>query len=1452
MCYRMDMKCIRFPFVATILFATPFVSAAELSAFHPTSETALAQAHDLLTKRFLGPEGLLFDYLGDLPTPKDCAEARPNAMGWWSPIENGPMFTGPYLSALCEKARRSRAETDRATCRKMAAGLLRAASVSSVKGMIVRGFATDGAAHYPLGSEDQTLPWFFGLHAYAQSGIPSPAERAHVVAKMEEVADALQALDWKCPCDGRFTGESRGNFKHGLAFRAAAHYLYILRAMADVTGSSVWLDRYVKACEEQHADSGLTRLEICGKGYVTDLGKFPVEPDGLWIYVCAQGCLKALATLDGDARRQAAFRAGLKVNADRARAFFDRAAKFDNSTEVPFRYANWRTGYTWRDQPTQKIADAVSSTANKKILGTRKWFERSHMTTPLSACAIVAYARDEDDRAAIAQVLRHYDYATLNISEFYLAEVAWYALPDPVRRPSGAVAALRADFTAEKPPMEAALRTFNKWIGDNLSKEGFTRDFAAMGEAEIATADIDDDAMMGHHPQFGGLLLSPAWMEVYRHALKEAGKNGVRMIMHNCPGWSACGGPWIKPEDSMKVVVTSAKEVAPGTAAGVLPQPATRHGFYRDLAVKAFPVDAVPAVVSGAGPWKLPFATNAAAPAVFEMTFARPFTPRAVAVQFVQNTYNCEGTVEGAAADGTWRELATFCYHTHFANAAKLIPLAVTAPLARVRFVFRANAVPEWQGAKPKDIDVQEVTFSTVHRVAEADAKSSAVAPFAYHPPADPVLRGLARDETIDVPVRPAADGTLAWTAPARTDGRTWCVLRLGYTTSGVKCGPATVRGLECDKLSPRGVELHWPHMPAKLLEPPEAKGVVDTLYVDSWEAGGQNWTEDFPDQFRRRRGYDFMPYLPVMAGYLMDDALTTSKVLFDIQRTVDDLICENFYRHYTDVCHAHGVRFGAQAYGGPFDNLRALPLSDEPQGEFWLGGKEYRITPRLAASAAHVAGLPVASAESFTTESAPGRWQITPAELREYAEWAWVEGINRIVYHCYVQQPVEAKPGLSLGRHGTQLNRHTTWWPEMKWWSRYVRRAQTLLSAGVPDTDILVVQSEDKPQSGRAHPEVLAAGFTYDLCSPITFRDMLQTPQGTGLAAGAKYPVVFLEEGYYALATLAHVQALRRAGAQIAGPRPVGTPTLSDNPAAWRRLVDELWPTPAAAVTDPLAALRKFDRQPAVASAMPLASIRRRLGDGSSAFLVLNTGDKPFQGAVTFAATGRGEVWNAVDGSVTPFDGTLALPPRRAAFVVFDATVAKTDAVAPAQAAEKELDLSTGWTIVSFAGNAAPRAPVAMPRLTSWSASADEALKHFSGRAVYERTVTGVTGERIVLDLGDVRDVANVFVDGAFVKCLWDKPYRVELPAACRTGKPFTLRVEVVNTWPNRLIGDAVLRAKGVSDGPIDRGWPKWVLDGKTESGTGLTTWSNFDYAWKATDALRPAGLLGPVKLLY
>ena len=395
-------------------------------------EVAVEQAYTEMWGRFVSTRGIVYDYVGELPTPKDCAEGRPNAIGWWSPIENGPMFTGPFLQAMVRRAKRTGLGEDVARCRRLAEGLLLCSEVGDTPGMIVRGVGSDGRCHYPLGSTDQTVPWFFGLDAYLRSGLPDPAFRARIVAKMAEVGEAIEKVGWQIPSDGAFKKEYRGDL-HGdfLPFRGSTHFLLVLRALADATGREKWKDAYRRARDEKYPGGyAETRLDVCAYGYRFDKEKakkpFEMEPIQYWIYVCAQGCLAELAAREEDPAIAARYRAGLVRGADGAHGYMAGCKAYRNDRERPFRYANWRDGYQWREQPTQKIAEEVASSPKKEVLGERKWLEHRLVTAPLAAAAICAYAGKYGDE--IRQTLAHYDYSTPAISTIFYGLIAWESL----------------------------------------------------------------------------------------------------------------------------------------------------------------------------------------------------------------------------------------------------------------------------------------------------------------------------------------------------------------------------------------------------------------------------------------------------------------------------------------------------------------------------------------------------------------------------------------------------------------------------------------------------------------------------------------------------------------------------------------------------------------------------------------------------------------------------------------------------------------------------------------------------------------------------------------------------------------------------------------------------------------------------------------------------------------
>ena len=408
----------------------PQVLASDAAPFHATVADAIQQAHGELWADRVDSHGIIRDFVGDLPTPEDCSLGKPNAIGWWSPIEDGPMFTGIYLPAACERARRSGDEADRAKARRLAQGLIKCASVSDVPGFIARGIGTDGRCHYPLGSDDQTHPWFLGLHAYCMSDIPTTAERREIIAKMREVADVLETTGWRCPADGAFKGGYRGSYR-GHLFRDAVRYLHLLKVMHEVTQDSVWQDRYEKARAERPTSSEETRVQICAEGYARDREAIQhIDDHQQWIYVGSQAALAALVAMEKDDAIRAQYRIGLVANAKASLKALEVHREFDNHDTKVFGHADWRSVFTtWFPQPTQAEAERLSRISDKTRRGERKSYEQRLMQNPLAAAAIAALAGESGNREAIEHTILHYDYSKVHMSTFLFAECAWYALP---------------------------------------------------------------------------------------------------------------------------------------------------------------------------------------------------------------------------------------------------------------------------------------------------------------------------------------------------------------------------------------------------------------------------------------------------------------------------------------------------------------------------------------------------------------------------------------------------------------------------------------------------------------------------------------------------------------------------------------------------------------------------------------------------------------------------------------------------------------------------------------------------------------------------------------------------------------------------------------------------------------------------------------------------------------
>ncbi|OHB85412.1 MAG: hypothetical protein A2V98_12725 [Planctomycetes bacterium RBG_16_64_12] len=470
---------------------------------------------------------------------------------------------------------------------------------------------------------------------------------------------------------------------------------------------------------------------------------------------------------------------------------------------------------------------------------------------------------------------------------------------------------------------------------------------------------------------------------------------------------------------------------------------------------------------------------------------------------------------------------------------------------------------PETVAEYYRDVAVLAFPSPGDHRIENIQAKAGYQ--LGYAGPASqtelPAEMVIDRDRITDLTSRMDPHGHLTWDAPP---GR-WTLLRFGHTSTGVENAPAPAsgRGLECDKLSKEGVEANFNGMMARLIADvgPEAGKALVATHVDSWENGSQNWTARMREEFQSRRGYDLLPFLPVMTGRVVGSLEISERFLWDLRRTISELVVENYAGHLRDLAHEHGLRFTIEAYGGPCDHLPYAGHCDEPMGEFWVGGGAMNTCKGMA-SAAHVYGKAIVGAESFTAADQE-RWRDHPATIKALGDQAFCEGINRFVFHRYAMQPwLDRRPGMTMGPWGVHYERTQTWWELTPDWHRYLARCQFLLRQGRFVADICYLEPEDSPQGFHDHPR---QGYAWDQCNPEVVLSQMAVRSGRlVLPDGMSYRLLVLSDvRAMTPALLGKIKDLVEAGATVVGPRPLRSPSLSGYPTCdeeVRRLADELW----------------------------------------------------------------------------------------------------------------------------------------------------------------------------------------------------------------------------------------------------------------------------------------------------
>jgi len=748
-----------------------------------------------------------------------------------------------------------------------------------------------------------------------------------------------------------------------------------------------------------------------------------------------------------------------------------------------------------------------------------------------------------------------------------------------------------------------------------------------------------------------------------------------------------------------------------------------------------------------------------------------------------------------------------------------------------------------------------------VNRFQDKAGFSSAADIYAMATPPVPESEAVRKADVVDLTAKMAADGTLTWTPP---EGQ-WVVLRLGYSLTGHENRPASpeATGLEVDKLNKAHVKAYFENY---LDQYKDATGGLmgqrglQYVIMDSWEAGVANWTDDMFAEFSTRRGYDMKPWLPALSGRVVESAEATDRFLWDFRKTLGEMTTEYHYDQVTDLLAARGLKRytesheSGRAYIG--DGMEVKAKAAIPMSAMWTASPgrpsdRYDADVRESASVAHIYGQNIVAAESLTAGS--GAWSFSPETLKPTADRLLSMGLNRFVIHTSVHQPVNDKiPGLGLGPFGQWFTRHETWAEQAKAWVTYLARNSYLLQQGTFVADIAYYYGEDSNVTAlfSGNPPPIPAGYGFDYVNSDVVKNRLTvSPEGRlTTTTGMSYRILALDPNsrFMPLSVLRRISDLVTAGAVVVGEKPVSSPSLADDAAEFATIADALWGGTTGkgkVITGTIGdALVSLGVAPDAEHTKPqadteLAFVHRRL-DGGDLYWVSHRNNRLEDVEATFRVAGKApEIWHPETGAVEPAsyrtDGdrtvvSLTLQPNDAVFVLFRKGGPASRTIE--KPVETTLGTVDGAWDVAFQPNRGAPEKISLPALASWHEHAEPGVKYFSGAGTYTKTLDVptdwiVSGSKLWLDLGDVKNIAEVTVNGKPVGLVWKAPFRLDVTSALKAGAN-TLDVKVTNLWVNRLIGD---RQEGVE---------------KTYTYTA-------QQFYRADSPLLPSGLIGPVRVI-
>lgn len=718
----------------------------------------------------------------------------------------------------------------------------------------------------------------------------------------------------------------------------------------------------------------------------------------------------------------------------------------------------------------------------------------------------------------------------------------------------------------------------------------------------------------------------------------------------------------------------------------------------------------------------------------------------------------------------------------------------------------------------------------------------------------------ISLNNIIDLTDKMDANGNLQWDVPA---GK-WTIIRLGYSLTGRENHPASpeATGLEVDKLDKEAVKRY---INTYLDMYKDATGGLmgveglSHMMLDSYEAGHMNWSKSFPDEFKNRRGYSIYPWIPVLTGRVVQSRLDSEKFLWDFRKTIGELITENHYEVIGEELHKRGMKRYTESHENMriylADGMDVKRKSDIPMSAMWQPGAlakgtdeeiRSRADIRESASVAHIYGQNIVAGESMTTVG--NSFSPHPGSLKRTADMEMASGLNRFVVHTSVHQPIDSLfPGFSLGPFGQWFTRHETWADQAKAWTTYLARSCYLLQEGKFVADVLYYLGENTnitSQFAQSLPNV-PAGYEYDIANANVLLEAVQAADKKLVTkTGMQYTMLVLDSTakMMSLKVLKQLLVFAKAGVPIVGQQPLQSPSLSDDVSVYQATVKALLAQPSVQFNaDQRATLHQLGLQEDVIISNQQAEILYvHRGTPTKEIYWLNSRSADNNNAtISFRVTGKKpQLLHPVTGEIKEVGYTmkngrteikLGFSPWDAYFIVFDQPTNQQSLSIQEWTATTSFTMPGPWTVSFQQQRGAPTTPIKIDTLKSYTTFNDPGIKYFSGTATYstsfEMKKSTSKDEKITLDLGEVKNLAEIFINGKSAGIVWKKPFTVNVASLLVKGKN-TIDIKVINSWVNRLVGDVQPGAKKI-------------------------TFLSMPAMIRKETPLEESGLLGPVRLI-